>query len=152
VLSYLAAFNVGAIVGTAVWGRLSETVLGRRGAGSITLVLGIASLPLYLHAHTSVSLWFGALMMGAFGMGIWGMAPAYTLERFPTSVRGVGPGFCYHAGAALGALMPWVLGLLQDQGITLVNAMSVAMLISAAFAAVSLWLGPETRGRKFDVD
>ena len=152
VLPYLAAFNVGAIVGTAIWGRLSETVLGRRGAGSITLVLGIASLPLYLHAVTSVSLWFGALMMGAFGMGIWGMAPAYTLERFPTSVRGVGPGFCYHAGAALGALMPWALGLLQDQGITLVNAMSVAMLISATFAAVSLWLGPETRGRKFDVD
>lgn len=152
VLPYLAAFNVGAIVGTAVWGRLSETVLGRRGAGSITLVLGIASLPFYLHAHTSVTLWFGALMMGAFGMGIWGMAPAYTLERFPTSVRGVGPGFCYHAGAALGAMMPWALGLFQDRGMTLVDGMTVAMLISAAFAFASLWLGPETRGRKFDVD
>jgi len=152
VLAYLAAFNVGAIVGTAVWGRLSETVLGRRGAGSITLVLGIASLPFYLHAHTSTTLWIGALMMGAFGMGIWGMAPAYTLERFPTSVRGVGPGFCYHAGAALGAMMPWALGLLQDRGMTLVNGMTVAMLISAAFAFIALWLGPETRGRKFDVD
>ena len=152
VLVYLAAFNIAAIVGTAVWGRLSETVLGRRGAASITLVLGIASLPLYLHAQTSTMLWIGALMMGAFGMGIWGMAPAYTLERFPTSVRGVGPGFCYHAGAALGALMPWFLGKLQDQGITLVNAMTVAMLISAAFAATALWLGPETRGRNFDVD
>jgi SHS family lactate transporter-like MFS transporter len=152
VLAYLAAFNVAAIVGTAVWGRLSETVLGRRGAGSITLVLGIASLPLYLHAQTSTTLWIGALMMGAFGMGIWGMAPAYTLERFPTSVRGVGPGFCYHAGAAMGAFMPWVLGWLQDLGITLVNAMSVAMLISAAFAFTALWLGPETRGRKFEVD
>jgi SHS family lactate transporter-like MFS transporter len=151
-LPYLAAFNVGAIVGTAVWGRLSETALGRRGAGSITLVLGIASLPFYLHAHTSVTLWFGALMMGAFGMGIWGMAPAYTLERFPTSVRGVGPGFCYHAGAALGAMMPWALGLFQDRGMTLVDGMTVAMLISAAFAFASLWLGPETRGRKFDVD
>ena len=38
-------------------------------------------------------------MMGFFGMGIWGMAPAYSNERFPTEVRGVGPGFCYHAGA-----------------------------------------------------
>jgi MFS transporter, SHS family, lactate transporter len=152
VLAYLAAFNIGAIVGTAVWGRLSETVLGRRGAGSITLILGIASLPLYLHAQTSTMLWIGALTMGAFGMGIWGMAPAYTLERFPTSVRGVGPGFCYHAGAALGALMPWALGLLQDRGMTLVNVMSVAMLISATFAFTALWLGPETRGRKFEVD
>jgi SHS family lactate transporter-like MFS transporter len=152
VLPYLAAFNVGAIVGTAVWGRLSETVLGRRGAGSITLVLGIASLPFYLHAQTSATLWIGALMMGAFGMGIWGMAPAYTSERFPTALRGVGPGFCYHAGAALGALMPYVLGVIQKRGITLVNGMTVAMLISAVFASVALWLGPETRGRNFDAD
>jgi MFS family permease len=152
VLPYLAAFNVGAIVGTAFWGRISESVLGRRGAGTITLILGVASLPFYLHSTTTVSLWIGALMMGAFGMGIWGMAPAYTLERFPTSVRGVGPGFCYHAGAALGALMPGLLGLIQDRGISLVNGMTVAMLISAAIAAASLWLGPETRGRQFNVD
>ena len=31
-LPYLAAFNVGAIAGTATWGRLSEGRLGRRGA------------------------------------------------------------------------------------------------------------------------
>src|SRR5262249_14557541 len=48
-LPYLAAFNIGAIIGTAGWGRLSETALGRRGAVTATVVLGIASLPLYLH-------------------------------------------------------------------------------------------------------
>ena len=89
-------------------------------------------------------------MMGAFGMGIWGMAPAYTSERFPTAFRGVGPGFCYHAGAAMGALMPYLLGEIQKRGFSLVNGMTVAMLISAAFASVALWLGPETRGRKFE--
>ena len=31
-LPYLAAFNIGAIAGTAIWGRLSEARLGRRGA------------------------------------------------------------------------------------------------------------------------
>ena len=30
-LPFLAAFNVGAILGTATWGRLSEGRLGRRG-------------------------------------------------------------------------------------------------------------------------
>jgi len=49
-------------------------------------------------------------------------------------------------------MMPAALGLLQDRGVTLVNGMTVAMLISAAFAFTALWLGPETRGRKFDVD
>jgi SHS family lactate transporter-like MFS transporter len=148
-LPYLAAFNVAAICGTAFWGRLSEGRLGRRGTATVTVVLGLASLPLYLHATTPVTLFLGALMMGAFGMGIWGMAPAYTNERFPTAVRGVGAGFCYHAAAAIGALMPWVLGELQDRGFTLVNAMSAAMVLSALFAMI-IWTGPETRGRSFD--
>jgi SHS family lactate transporter-like MFS transporter len=149
-LPYLAAFNIGAILGTAFWGRLSETRLGRRGAVTITVVLGIASLPLYLHATDSLALGAGALMMGACGMGVWGMAPAYTTERFPTEVRGVGPGFCYHAAAAIGAAMPYVLGELQDRGFVLVNAMSAAMVISGALAVTLIWLGPETRGRTFD--
>jgi SHS family lactate transporter-like MFS transporter len=151
-LPYLAAFNIGAIVGTASWGRLSETALGRRGAVSITVVLGIASLPFYLHATGPLSLGVGALMMGVFGMGIWGMAPAYTTERFPTSVRGVGPGFCYHAGAAIGAFMPPVVGALADQGVALVNAMSVCMVISGVLSGILIWLGPETRGRQFTGD
>jgi SHS family lactate transporter-like MFS transporter len=147
-LPYLAAFNVGAICGTAFWGRLSEGRLGRRGTATVTVVLGLASLPLYLHATTAVTLWIGALTMGMFGMGIWGMAPAYTNERFPTAVRGVGAGFCYHAAAAIGAFMPWVLGEFDDRGFTLVNAMSAAMVLSAGFAMI-IWLGPETRGRRF---
>jgi MFS transporter, SHS family, lactate transporter len=145
-LPYLVAFNLGAIAGTAMWGRLSETRLGRRGAATITMLLGIASLPFYLHATDSLTLGLGALMMGFFGMGIWGMAPAYSNERFPTDVRGVGAGFCYHAAAAIGALMPYVLGALQDRGFALVNAMSVAMVLSGLTAMV-IWLGPETRGR-----
>ena len=78
-------------------------------------LLGAASIPLYLHAQTAVGLWFGALLMGSCGSGIWGMAPAYVSERFPTSARGVGPGFTYHAGAAIGAVMPVVLGTLPFQ-------------------------------------
>jgi putative MFS transporter len=152
VLPYLVAFNIGAIVGTATWGRLSETRLGRRGAVTITLLVGMASLPLYLHATTPLLLGLGALLMGAFGMGVWGMAPAYTNERFPTAVRGVGPGFCYHAGAAIGAVMPWFLGRLQDIGVQLTTGMTFTMLGSGIIAVVLIWLGPETRGRAFTAD
>ncbi|MEQ8661548.1 MAG: MFS transporter [Gammaproteobacteria bacterium] len=146
VLPYLAAFNIGAIAGTATWGLLSEGRLGRRGAATVTMVLGIASLPLYLHASDPFLLGCGALCMGFFGMGIWGMAPAYSNERFPTEARAVGAGFCYHAAAAFGALMPYLLGTLQDRGFALVDAMSAAMVISG-LAAMVIWLGPETRGR-----
>jgi len=149
-LPFLAAFNIGAILGTATWGRLSEGRLGRRGAFTATLILGPASLPFFLYGGSTATLIFGALTMGFFGMGVWGMAPAYTVERFPTEVRGVGPGFCYHAGSAMGAAMPYILGAAQDRGISAVNGMSVAMITSAVFAGIAVWSGPETRGRDFE--
>jgi SHS family lactate transporter-like MFS transporter len=148
-LPYLVAFNLAAIIGTATWGRLSETRLGRRGAVTITVVVGMASLPLYLNDGNPTALMVGAVLMGGFGMGIWGMAPAYTTERFPTSVRGVGPGFCYHAAAAIGALMPSALGWLENNGMELTSAMTYAMLVSGVLAGILIWLGPETRGREF---
>ena len=46
--------------------------LGRRGAVTITALVGAASVPLYLHAEHSGSVDFGALVMGVFGCGIWG--------------------------------------------------------------------------------
>jgi len=149
-LPFLAAFNVGAILGTATWGRLSEGWLGRRGAFTMTLILGPSSLPFFLYGGSDMALIIGALTMGFFGMGVWGMAPAYTVERFPTQVRGVGPGFTYHAGAAIGALMPWLLGAMQDKGISAVHGMSATMIASAVLAMVAVWIGPETRGRNFN--
>src|SRR5687767_1810628 len=148
-LPFLAAFNVGAIAGTATWGRFSEGRLGRRGAFTVTLILGPASLPFFLYGGSTETLVLGALTMGFFGMGVWGMAPAYTVERFPTEVRGVGPGFCYHAGSAIGAAMPYILGAAQDRGISAVNGMSAAMIASAVLAGIAVWSGPETRGRDF---
>jgi hypothetical protein len=41
-----------------------------------------------------------------------------------------------------------VLGFLRDQGFVMVNAMSVAMVLSG-IAAMVIWTGPETRGRVF---
>jgi SHS family lactate transporter-like MFS transporter len=148
-LPYLAAINIGAILGTAGWGRLSETALGRRGAVTLAILLAAAVLPLYLYAREPWLMAAGALLMGMFGNGVWGMAPAYTAERFPTAVRGVGPGFCYHCGAAVGALMPWLVGRLQDRGTPISAAIGGAMLVSGAIALAFIWLGPETRGRVF---
>ena len=148
-LPFMVAFNIGAIVGTATWGRLSETRLGRRGAVTVTALVGAASVPLYLHATTMTPLMIGALMMGMFGCGIWGMAPAYVTERYPTATRGVGPGFCYHAAAAIGAIMPILIGRLQDRGMNVADAMTIPIAVSLTTSAILIWLGPETRGRQF---
>jgi MFS transporter, SHS family, lactate transporter len=147
-LMYLVAFNLGAIGGTATWGRLSEGKLGRRGATTITALLGVASIPLYLYVSQTPLLVLGAFMMGAFGCGIWGMAPAYVTERYPTEARGVGPGFCYHAAAAIGAVMPILIGWMNDRGTPLATAMAIPIAIALSCSAVFIWFGPETRGRE----
>ena len=151
-LGYLIAFNVGAILGTASWGRISETRLGRRGAVSLSALGGVASVPLFLAGETASLLWVGAFLMGTMGTGIWGMAPSYLTERFPTAARGVGPGLSYHVGAAVGSMTPLIVGQLQDTGMALTAAMRLCIVVSGLLVAAMIWLGPETRGRHFTPD
>ena len=148
-LRYLVAFKAVAIVGIALWGRASEGVLGRRGAVTLAALAGVASVPLFLTTSSTLGLLVGALMMGATGAGIWGMAPAYLTERFPTAVRGVGPGLSYHVGAAVGSATPLMLGQLQDGGMTIGAAMRLCIAVSGLLVSGMIWLGPETRGRHF---
>jgi MFS family permease len=84
--------------------------------------------------------------MGFFGLGMWGVVPTYLSERFPTAVRSVGAGFAYHAGAALGALTPFMVGALQDAGWELPDAMAVCIGSSLVIVIAMLRIGPETRG------
>ena len=147
--SYIVALNLGAVLGMALWGRLSETRLGRRGAVATAAALGVAMIPIYLYANTAIGLWLGALLMGGCGGGVWAMAPSYLAERFPTAVRSVGPGFAYHAGAAIGAVTPTLVGTLQDRGLALTDAMAACIGASGLLLAGLIWMGPETRGRRF---
>ena len=148
-LPYVVGFNAGAILGIAVWGRASEGALGRRGAVSLAALLGAALAPAFLAASGPAQLLAGAVLMGATGGGIWGMAPAYLTERFPTAVRGVGPGLSYHVGAAAGSATPFLLGRLQDGGMTTGGAMLACIVAGGLLVAAAVWLGPETRGRRF---
>ena len=148
-LRYVIAFSIGAILGTAMWGRASDTRLGRRGAVSMAALIGVASLPIYLVESNASLLWVGALVMGMTGASIWGMAPSYLTERFPTAVRGVGPGLVYHVGAAIGSMTPLALGQLQDGGMAMGGAMTLCIAVSGLLVATMIWMGPETRGRTF---
>jgi hypothetical protein len=87
--------------------------------------------------------------MGLGGIGVWGIVPSYLTERFPTAARGAGSGFAYHVGAAVGSVTPALIGALQDRGSTLGGAMTICMAVSGLLVASVIWVGPETRGRKF---
>ncbi len=149
-LAFLVAFNAGAVTGSIICGQLSETWLGRRGAVSVATFVGVAAVPLFVFASSTPSLLVGAAIVGAFGTGNFGVIPGYLSERFPTDVRAGGAGFAYHAGAALAAVAPYLVGSLVDDGVALARAMAWCIVVSGAAVIVIMWLGPETRGTTFD--
>ena len=148
-LPFVVALNIGGICGSAFWGGMSEGRLGRRGAVTVAAAVGVAVSPLYLMSTDSGTLLLGALLVGFGAHGMWGAFPSYLTERFPSDVRGAGAGFCYHAGALLGSLTSFAIGNLVDAGWTLPGAMTGAIAASGFAVCLLIWLGPETRGRKF---
>jgi SHS family lactate transporter-like MFS transporter len=148
-LLYLVTLNLGQALGNPVWGRISDGRLGRRGAVALSALLGVAGAPLFALSTNPILMWLGAVVVGVCGIGIWGMAPTYLTERFPTAVRSVGPGFAFHAGAAIGSITPTVIGIMQQRGMPLGNAMAMMIAIAGVIVAIVIWFGPETRGRLF---
>ena len=148
-LPYLFALNLGGVTGAVAIGRLSEQNMGRRGAATLSTLVGILTIPIYLWTSNALLLWSGALLMGFFGAGNFGVVPAYLNERFPTVVRAAGAGFAYHVGAGLGSFTPTLVGRLQDLGFSLPLAMSACIAASGTLVMILIWMGPETRGREF---
>jgi SHS family lactate transporter-like MFS transporter len=151
-LVYVLVLNVGGVTGGIAVGRLSETALGRRGAATVTMALGVASTPLFLFTEASAPMAIGAFLVGFLAAGSWGMVPSYLTERYPTAARAIGAGFAYHAGAALGSFTPAFIGHLQDSGIPLPNAMAACIAVAGAIVIALVWAGPETRGCVFEAE
>lgn len=148
-LPYILALNVGGILGSAFWGGVSEGRLGRRGAVTCAAALGVVVSPFYLMSADTRVMLIGALLVGFGAHGMWGAFPSYITERFPSEVRGAGAGFCYHAGALVGSFTSYGIGHLVDTGWTLPAAMTVSIAMSGLAVSSIIWLGPETRGRRF---
>ncbi len=112
--------------------------------GSMVIAFSYTSLPM----TDSAMFWLG-FPLGFFSSGIFSGMGAFLTELFPTRVRGSGQGFCYNVGRAVGALFPFLIGMLSKQyglGTTIGIFAGVAygVLIVAALTL------PETRGRELD--
>jgi SHS family lactate transporter-like MFS transporter len=146
-LQFLLALNAGGVIGSVVFGAVSERWGGRRGAATVGVIIGILAVPWYLFAEGPALLTLGAWMTGFFASGAWGIVPGYLSERFPTEARGVGTGFAYHVGVGLASQAPYLIGRLQDGGMDLRVAMAWCIVVAGVLIVALLWLGPETRGR-----
>ena len=112
-------------------------------------LIGIISVPLYLMTNRPPFPLIGAFFMGFGASGMWGVIPGYLTERFPTAARGVGPGFAYHMGAAIGSIAPTLIGALKDRGMMLNHAMALFIGGSNLLVIILMWIGPETKGIQF---
>ena len=148
-LPFVISLNVGGIIGSAFWGGVSQGRLGRRGAVTCAAALGVLVSPLYLLSGSVWVLAVGALLVGFGAHGMWGAFPSYLTERFPSEVRGAGAGFCYHAGALVGSFTSYAIGHLVDTGWALPAAMTMAIAVSGVAVSLMIWLGPESRDRRF---
>jgi len=149
---FLILLNIGSLVGYWSAGALSEKT-GRRVALSVFALMGALLIPLYSLTHNYNLVMLGGTLEGFFAVGFWGVIPAYLAERFPTSVRGVGPGTSFSVGAAIGSFGPTIQTLLvQRAGFTLGQAIALGTAIALVIVTIVAFLGPEPKGRVFSAD
>jgi fucose permease len=141
----LAIVIVGSFCGY-VTGAFMTDWLGRRWHLVIYSLCGFASVWAYTHITFSADLMMLlGFPLGFFASGIFSSAGAFLAELFPTSVRGSAQGFTYNFGRGVGALIPWLIGMLSAQwGLGEAIGIFAAGSYLLVFACVALL--PETRG------
>jgi MFS family permease len=143
---YLVVLIAGSFAGYLSGGFLADRI-GRR-MGFLVFAIGAGAVVI---TYTMIP--FGNTVMlvlgfplGFFASGVFSGMGAFLTEHFPTRVRGVGQGFTYNIGRAVGALFPTLVGILSTR-MPLGEAIGLFAGIAYATMAVAAFLLPETKGK-----
>jgi SHS family lactate transporter-like MFS transporter len=147
-VAYVTMFyNVGAVLGAVLFGLLSERI-GRRHSMLAALGLALLVIPAWAFGSTLAILALGAFVLQMGVQGAWGNIPVHLNELSPDAVRGLLPGFTYQIGILLAASTPTVEFALRDH-LGYAWALTAFELVVIAALSVTLFFGPEKRGRSF---
>jgi SHS family lactate transporter-like MFS transporter len=140
-------YNVGALVGALIFGRLSER-LGRRRTLVMAAGLAFCMIPLWAFGSTLVQLAIGAFAIQVGVQGAWGIIPAHLNELSPGAVRGLLPGLAYQLGNFVASPVNTIEYALRDKwGYSWALAgFEIGVIVLLAF--VVTW-GPESKGKEF---
>jgi SHS family lactate transporter-like MFS transporter len=147
-VSYIAIlYNIGAVLGTLVFGHLSER-LGRRRSMIAALILALACIPAWTFASAIVTIAIAAFILQAGVQGAWGVIPAHLNELSPDQTRGLLPGLAYQMGILIAAPINSIEYALSAR-VGYSWALAGFETINIALLIVVLALGKERKGRGF---
>ncbi len=147
-ISYIAVlYNIGAVLGTLIFGHLSEK-LGRRRSMIFALLLSLAAIPAWAFAGPIVTIAIAAFVLQAGVQGAWGVIPAHLNELSPDQTRGLLPGLAYQLGILIAAPINSIEYALSSR-VGYSWALAGFETVNIAFLIVVLALGKERKGRGF---
>lgn len=140
-------YNIGAVLGTLLFGQLSES-LGRRRSMIFALILSLAAIPAWAFAGPIMTIAIAAFVLQAGVQGAWGVIPAHLNELSPDQTRGLLPGLAYQLGILIAAPINSIeYGLRARVGYSW--ALAGFEIVNIALLIVVLALGKERKGRGF---
>jgi MFS family permease len=133
--AWLIPVQLGAFVGYLSFGPLADR-FGRRRMFAGFLAAAALLVPVYGRMiHSPVALFVLSPVLGCVGHAYWSMVAPFLAELFPTAARATGQGLGYNSGRLLGALAPYVIGVLATLprvGIASALAVTSAFYLAAA--------------------
>ncbi len=140
-------YNIGAAIGGAVFGGLSER-LGRRRTIVLCTVLALPIVPIFAYSQTAGLLCLGAFLMQVMVQGAWGIIPAHLTELSPDAIRGFYPGVTYQLGNCIAAFnLPIQQAVAAQHGYPFALAVTIVPVL--ILIAILTSLGQEARGIRF---
>jgi len=123
---------------------------GRKKTLSSFLILGGLSGYIFATASSYLMLIAGLFFVSFFNLGAWGAVYPYTVELFPTNLRGTAFGFAAEGiGKIVALLAPSIFGLLLSSTSNIMiplTTIAVTMLVGGLIISI---VGRETKGERF---
>jgi SHS family lactate transporter-like MFS transporter len=140
-------YNVGALAGALIFGKLSERI-GRRRSLVVATLLALCIIPAWAFGKSLAVLAIGAFLMQVGVQGAWGIIPAHLNELSPGAVRGLLPGLAYQLGNFVASPVNRIEDALHKRfGYSRALAGFEIAVIALLVLVVSL--GPESKGKEF---
>jgi MFS transporter, SHS family, lactate transporter len=140
-------FNIGAIVGSILFGYLSERI-GRKRSMLGAFGLALVVVPFWAFGGSIGTLAAGAFLMQMGVQGAWGIIPAHLNELSPDSVRGLLPGLSYHLGILIASPTNSIEYALRDK-VGYAWAMAGFEIAVIVIGGIVIAFGREKKGKDF---